>query len=79
MLCEKDTTSQLLTLFVKGESSCPWLMKSGIGSWRVTASVQKFLSQNGRLVSHDGFILFPLLGEVWINCLHDARHNFVMW
>ena len=52
-------------------------MKSGIGSWRVTASVQKFLSQNGRLVSHDGTVLFPATGEVWINCLHDATTYFV--
>ena len=52
MLCEKDTTSELHTLFAKGDAVSRD-MKSGIGSWRVTASVQNFLLQNGGVISHD--------------------------
>ena len=53
-------------------------MKSGVGSWRVTASVHRnLLLHNGRLVSHDGTVLFQATGEVWLNCLHDATTYFV--
>jgi len=77
MLCEKDTTSQLLTLFVKGGSVARdyevWNRELAGHRFRL----KNFLSHNGRLISHDG-AYFALTGEVWINYLHDATHNFVM-
>jgi len=52
MLCEKDTTSQLLTLFVKGGSVARdyevWNRELAGHRFR-----KNFLLQNGGVISHD--------------------------